>query len=1371
MRFDAKVRAVLAAFVFAGVAVAISTAHPGPALPPPREPFPRATLRPISMPTIAPSAPVATPPALVLPLQSAAPGASPQPQLRGNLALQSQLGPPVPLGRFPRLPKQTARNTLAAPLAGGRRTLSATATSISYSTVSNCGASVGTIFNVGCVIQFQLAYCNPNNPGANCYGGYYSINPTDTFQDYYIDATSATAQTIGTPYTPNANGDYGPSHQLTLANQGTYVLASYDQTAGAWVTAVYVTVGSASGLATFADPTLIFPSTNFNLPTGGGTTDVYINAVGGLASSDTYVVYIEPTAIDVNCAWMVGVPGPYAAGPCNPNLAAGVPVTTLSSGQLQVQVTWAVTSGYAPGSYSVVLWDKTAQRRIAQSQVDLVSAAAGTVTITPIGGNPSPNPQPVATPGSRFAFDNTSDESDYGFTMTVTGLNSSDYYCFTISNPNGTVIQQYANGNENFLCGFPGGGTLSIVDQFMNTESPINFAPNSYTVQAYDYYSNAIGGSGAFQVLGYNATTDFTNAGGTSVTGTALVLPGGSNATAGLRFANDGDSFYGTNNGDTLSGVYFSTGRKGITLTLACNCAAETVVDSMGQSWNVSVTQVGGGSNAGTNVTILPATPGQHLAMGATITLPNLTFYNAPGNSNCSSGKPVCTGETSILPTDGLTWSPLNSSAASNPVYFTNAGTNTYAGTATFLHLGITNVGTPYVGGTQAGEEDHGYYPRMGQSLYAVDEPFAAPNTYADVYSLLATNDSTATTGNITQLAITYPPLYSTGSLQTIPSVDGSSPTAWRPMTCPSGFSTTSTFCIQTNGSNTGIAPGTNQTIYIDLQNLPPSSFSYTDFSIQALKPVAYTLTPDPAYQQTVLVGSSNPEIVDATAVGAYSLDANLISPSFTPTSVGTNTNNPVTVSVQNTSTSADPFPDYLDAIVVQLPNGIANPSNFTGLTTGWSYVGNSPGSGSTTDYWFGLCAAQFNPADGPAANPPPVNPALPSCGSAVEQSSLAPGATFQFTGNMNVGSAAGTIAAAMYAHGANGNGWSKAHTFNLNVTPVAATAGFVNAGTYGSPPAIPQGAQPQIGADSNTTYGNSFVYQIDNTSSSGNNVNSATITIPGTDLSGVNGYDGTTNWDITAAPTLSGTGWTHCAVTAYTSATSGGGNGQIVIGNDGSGTCTLTPNGKLNVNFPMKAPYKINDTFEFRAVVNGTVDASENWQKDTYMQVVLTAQLVISVWPTPGPGGSNPVPSCTLACSYVQASNQLDFGSIANAQANTGTDVALVSVYTDAANPVGWNLYVSTNNNPANTGTPANELLTAVDQGTSSTGTGLTFDQTTLATIPMTSPGLTLVGTPAGGLSPRRIPYDIVNTYQVNIQGGTTTGQTSVITYTFISN
>ncbi|MHB8357401.1 MAG: hypothetical protein ACYDDQ_12015, partial [Vulcanimicrobiaceae bacterium] len=120
---------------------------------------------------------------------------------------------------------------------------------------------------------------------------------------------------------------------------------------------------------------------------------------------------------------------------------------------------------------------------------------------------------------------------------------------------------------------------------------------------------------------------------------------------------------------------------------------------------------------------------------------------------------------------------------------------------------------------------------------------------------------------------------------------------------------------------------------------------------------------------------------------------------------------------------------------------------------------------------------------------------------------------------------------------------------------------------------------------------------------------------------------------------------------------------------------------------------------------------------------------------------------------------------------ANTGTDVALVSVYTDAANPVGWNLYVSTNNNPANTGTPANELLTAVDQGTSSTGTGLTFAQTTLATIPMTSPGLTLVGTPAGGLSPRRIPYDIVNTYQVNIQGGTTTGQTSVITYTFISN
>jgi len=1185
---------------------------------------------------------------------------------------------------------------------------------------------------------------------------------THSYQDYYIDATAATASTIGAAYVPNtccAGTSYGPAHTLALNNVGTVALATYDVTVAKWVSIVYITVANASGFNSFSDPTRVLPQTSF----ASGST-AYFSATGySINNNDFYAVYVESTASGVTCAAVI--PGGAAgAGPCNPTTAASTLRATLNSnGVYAVNAQWTLAG--AAGSYSVVLWDLTTGRRLAQTQIDLVPSLGITISLKPVGGNASPAPAPASTPGTRFAFNNTTDQSDSGFSATITGLNTSHYYCYSVTDPTGRVYQDVTNGNYQYICLTPPSTTLNLTETFGNMNAALNFAPNTYTANIYDYTTGTVTGGASFQVLGYNATTNFTDATGATVTGTSLLLPKNSSSVAGLQFTNDGDAYYGNGNGDTLSGVQFDTGTSGITIALSCApCTSQVVTDSAGVSWTITLTQHGSGSGAGSTITATPVTAGKTLAMNATITIPNITFNNAPGASGCTT---TCAANTWILPTDGQTWSTTGSTVATNPAYFTNGNGSTYSGTTDFTHLGITTVGTPYSGGANAGKEDHGYFPRMSQALYTVTEPFNAPNnTYADVYSMTVTNNSSAQ--KITGIEVLWPTNFSPGAYGTIVTVDGNSPTKWAmdTTTCPAG---TLGFCIKPTGTNTGIpAVGGTQTIYVDIQNLPPASFTYTDFNIQTYVGASYSLAPSGT--NNVFVGPVS--TVDNTALAAYSLDSALMTAYFTPTSEGTNTNNPVTVTVQNTSSSQDANPDYLDAIVVEMPTGKLSTASLTGLTSGWLYLGSVAGlNAGTTDYWFGLCAGQFNSADGPVLNPPPVNPSLPQCPQLTEQTySIAPGAQFTFTGNIAVGAAAGTMTATMFGHGANGNGWSKGHAFNLTVTTVAATAGFVKDGTYGSPSAIPTNTTPQIGADSNTTFGNSFIYEIANTSSAGNNVTSATITIPHTDTSGVADTAAAGFWNITAAPTLSGSGYSNCGVTSFTNPTAGA-DGSIVIGNSG-GTCTLTSGGKIDVSFPMKAPYKPNDSWVFPTKVNGAIAASENWTGDTYMNTIVSAQLGITVWPSgAGPGGSAPSASCTRPCTFVQATNTLDMGSIANLQNNTGTDVVLVSVYTNAANPIGWGLYVSTNNNPANTGAPTNELLTDVDNtaGRQPSYAGVTLNQTALGVLPISSPGMKLVT--ATGTTGTRTPYDFLNNMQVNINGGPVTGQTSVVTYTWISN
>lgn len=1454
MRRSMNVRSIVATAVFVAVAAAVSFAQTVPVRPidnPIARPtlHPRPTLKPpLSLPTLHPGVPK--------------PGVTPTPlggsRGGGDLLSNSRLGPKLPLSALPALPPKSAMNTLRA---GARRPMAATGASIMYETVSGCSATVGYIFNVGCTIDFQLAYCNPSNGNANCINGTTSITRTDTLQDYYIDATSSTAQTIGSTYVPNtttpAAGSpytcsstttctYGPARQLTLNNAGTVVLASYDVTKSAWVAIVYITVGSASALETFSDSQRLSPTTAFTIPSSG-TNTVFIT-IGNAQYSDVYVVYIENTSVTASCTGVLGpTPAGASSGLCDPMSITGT--KALSSGNLYTQWTFGAGTNWTSlptGTYSLVAYDQTAGKRVAQTQISLTSVTASVgISLQGVGGNASPNPAPTGTPSTRFAFDNTADASTLDIVQTYTGLTSGHKYCFSFADPQGRVYQDYSSGTEKISCWSATSSSVQITHSNVSSEQPDYFAPNTYTVQVCDFSSGSpctMVASQAFQLLGYHVTTSFTDFTGSTNYGSALVVPKNGSTSGGVSFLNDGDTYYGSGNGDTVEALMYSTANNGTSggdgayLNLSCGASCtQTVSDSSGQSWYVYETQHGGGSNAYTTLEICPTAWGttcstqagtQSLAVGASITIPGITFYPPPGSSSCTGGN--CKVPTSILPMDGQTWSGYGSSQATVLNYFTNSNGNTYAGTGSFVHLGIIPSGCSSAGcsstftGTvvspctptssgYGGREQHGYFTNLTQALYASTEPFSASSGQADVYCVNVTNNSTS--GTITGLAFSLPSSYS-GASTTVWSVDvasqssgslcSGSNTCWAEDTtsgkCPSGAN----FCIKPIGVNSGIQVGQSQTIYLDVQNLPSSSFSFAEVSELVYNPVTYSLTADAtcctsAYISTVPVNSTAPTqtAIDALAIGAYSINAGYMTPLFNPTSEGTSTSNTVNISLKNTSTSQDPNPDFVDAILFEFPSssylGTAGfaPSN---LTSGWSYLGYvSPGvgGGSTVDYWFGLCTAQYSTANGPLTNPTSTTTkSLPlyagaggsGCTSAQEQYALSPGSTFSFDAPVTTPSTAGSITSTVYAHGANGNGWSKSTTFSLTVAAVSATSGFAQAGTYGSPSGVPQNNPATISTDSNTTYGNSYVYTITNTSGSGHNLTSATITVPGKDAtSGSLPSDGTA-WTITSAPTISGStyGCTLSTSANNGSASTSGSNGTFTLG---GGSCSIPSGSTITIAFTAKAPYTVNDQYQFPATVNGSITASETWTGDQYVKIVLGASLVVTVAPTQNAHGYAYSYSCPT-CTFTPATYTIDFGSIAAGSSATGTDVVLLDVYTNASTGQGWSVYVT----QQNTGNPtaATYLQTEVDS--SSTGgcptgngcisyqpvSGTSYGTTSYTPIPVTiSPtsGL-LIGSTSSGTAATRLPFEFSNNYRIVIPAaGNTSPSTSAITYTFIAN
>ncbi|HET7814919.1 MAG TPA: hypothetical protein VFL13_11150, partial [Candidatus Baltobacteraceae bacterium] len=473
---------------------------------------------------------------------------------------------------------------------------------------------------------------------------------------------NATATALGTSYSQTV--------ALNTTNAAPPSTQTCPATSTAWVATAYITVSAAQGVNTYSDTTRLTQASQFAIPASGSNT-IYVT-ISNAQYSDYYVLYVENTSVYSKCTAII----PSAtslAYPCNPAASNATATEALATGPLYMQ--WTFGSTLTAGTYSIVAYDQTQGKRVGQTQVVLTSGSA-TVTFNGIGGNASPNPVATGTPATSFAFNDPSDQSDSSIAFKFAGLTGGHKYCFTIQDPTGRVYQDYTSPHLAYSCTTLGGTTttFSSTDTFLSYKSPKNFGSNVFTFVACDYNVTTSGGpctvsaSGSFNLFGYNAQIDFTDSTGSTIQGTTQVIPKNSSVVGGLIFTNDGDTVYGTGNGDGLHGLYYQTATYnagtntgyGFTLQLPGGVSSETVADSQGQFWTVKVANVNSGSSAYTTLTATPVTSGQFLSMNSYLSIPNITFFGGPGSATCSGSG--CEADGSILPVDGQTWSTIGSS-------------------------------------------------------------------------------------------------------------------------------------------------------------------------------------------------------------------------------------------------------------------------------------------------------------------------------------------------------------------------------------------------------------------------------------------------------------------------------------------------------------------------------------------------------------------------------------------------------------------------------------------------------------------------------------------------------------------------------------
>ncbi|MGB6985336.1 MAG: hypothetical protein WBD74_05080 [Candidatus Aquilonibacter sp.] len=1095
-------------------------------------------------------------------------------------------GAKIPRSCFGTLPAKTKLNTSTpkATAKGGRfHPLAATGATVDLTAVSNCGAQ-GAIYQIGCSLNWVATNLT-------------DWSTTDAYQDWEIAPNSNTAVKIsGANYAYNA----APTENTVLSIAGTYSFFVYDATKQVIVAIVYVDAGQSFQIGVYADPYHVTPSYQFSVV---GDSDVYIY-LPDVSTNDTYVVYVMSTSVNAYCVYITpaATPSPGPASPmpsgapnalvCNPSNSVGI---NAPSGALSLA--WPLSTSLQAGTYSIVVYDKTQQETMGQVQVSLngISEYAFSLYPTPAA---AASAQPTATPpGTFFAWDSSTEQSTGGIVASVPNQVSGTYR-MTATDPDGQVVSIPAVNAIPATCTAANNSAANCIETgtfTFNSASPVIHPPGQYptdvwTMQLINTANNTVQASQAFQMVGYSVDSEFDNAG---TYGTTINFPstGTINEKAGI-------SLYLLNNGniafpnayDTIKGIEYTTGPAtsltggaftalsntagfGITIQLPGGCSSgtyltgcvEAVTDSAGKSWTLT-------DYCSTNTPQTPAIgsqcvltikPAAGVVLSATGSLTISLNWWADSGAGAWCPTP-CTGYTSILPNDGLSWSnPSVSSAAWYPTYFsaTNAaiiGTATahYIGSATFPgNTSRTVAAFATSPPTTPWTNTHFYQSYFTQGDYQNDSPFAISAGREDVLvislsdCIAAANPAPSCTAasahNLDEIGITFPPGIPASEI----TVDPSEPKIpaegnYYVLATTGGNSCNGTLaanaiCLNAGGTaynaggsnNTpgvtysGTAANAQGQIWLDVpqgeasfiaQNIQVQSWNDTEATWTSLTTDGHTS----AATTPVVGGGVAGTALTSLSVQAFSLNYNLMAAQFDPSTVSPGaTTTSYSLAFTNTTTSADANPDPVDAIVIeQMTNKlwtVSGTPTFAGtastLWTNLSGTGYNT-TGNNMEYWFGVCTNQYtnHTTAGPPQTPP--NPTSPTaqqptlgaqCTAAQEQDAVASGNTLTINFNL-VNTTTGTQTFYVYAHGANGGGWSQPKTVTVSASNKSASAKFfsTSAGSTDNCPTTSNINTNTVPTVSNAT--NCFIYEVTNTSAAGQDVSTVNIALPAYDINGV---------------------------------------------------------------------------------------------------------------------------------------------------------------------------------------------------------------------------------------------------------------------------
>jgi hypothetical protein len=1363
-------------------------------------------------------------------------------------------GQQVPLYCLPALPAKTTANTATprATVKGAHyRPMAATGATIDLTAGANCGTQ-GALYSVGCSMGWK-----DTNLG--------DWSATDLYEDYQLLPNSTTATLVSAlPYLST-----GASAETTvLSTQGTYAFFVYDVTAQVIVAIVYVNAGQSFNIGVYQDPYHTQQSYQFNVNTSSAAY-IYLPDV---STNDTYVVYVEATSINTYCVYVTpnstpapGSPSPFPSGAansliCNPANSPGI---AAPSGQLSL--TWSLTNGLPAGTYSVVVYDKTAGQTLGQVQVSLTGFQQyGFI----LNGSPAPAPSPAtpATPAAiKFAWDNANEQSTGGINSSVPNQVGGTY-TMTATDPDGQVV--------NLATGITIPGTCTLTSNTSATctatnlfkfasASPALNAPGTYpnsiwTMQLYNPANKIVEASQAFELLGYSMQTEFVVGGVTTqsltwIDGTSTNLP------ASMVFTNNANINY-PNAADPIAGIEYTTGPAatltnaggfkppsgttgyGITVALAgCTGAyntvgcSETETDSSGNSWTLTV-------YCSTNAVAAPSLTDQcvlkfvplsnaTLIAGQKITVSGLTFYMQGNAGGWSCFAAPCTTTTSILPADGLAWSSTSgTSPAWTPVYFddTNsaldvAGQAVYIGSATFPGDTARNVvavatnppTTPWI-------NTHFYPANFAQGDYQESTPFDSGTGREDVLviNLVGCSGSaapvpgcTAALGyNAGEVGITFPSSINASQI----TVDPGEPKIPTQATYYAASSTGANACLYPlppnsiclnpgatayngtgNNGSTGIYEGQVSQIWLDVpaataafisQELEIQVWDNADLGWAALSPTGYTETP-------VVGGAVAGTTVDSLSLQGFSLNSNLMAAQFNPATVspGAATTS-YSLTFGNTTLAADPNPDPIDAIVLE--QATSNAWNLTAPTFsgtgsgGWTSLSGTGYNvaGNDLEYWFGVCANQYTNHTSAGPPQPPTAPTNPTsaqtalgaaCTAAQEQDAIAAGGTLTINFTLaNI--TTGTQTFYLYAHGANGGGWSAPKTVTVTSSNKTASVKFYS---------VKQGATDASCATASNVATNTvatvskspncFIFEVTNTSAAGTDIGTVNLSLPAFDINGL--ATNTGDWTLVGSPLTQyvvlgrinagafvTTGLpAGCAISVANTfnPTPGSTAGQIEV----TGCTAFAPNTNIAIEFVANTPNTESDSYLFPSTIDGAT-AGLAWTGSDEVSVAFSLGLAISVDPSnPGPGNSHPNVVCNPAqCTF--SGETVNFGEFAANTTITGTDVVRATVVYEGSTvaatcPVGagtvantWQLQVAASANATT------ELSTSVDETNSTTG--LVYG-TGVGTY--FSPTATVVTLACGNYNANS-DFDVLQNFEVQ-NGADVSGHQVTITYTLIGN